>query len=67
MSEKEYLGDGAYISNDGFSIAVECDRENGTNIVYLEPQMLLEAVKYGVRKGVISLDWFLKEMGRKFK
>jgi hypothetical protein len=44
---KEYLGDGAYIDNDGFGLILTT--ENGisvTNSIYLEPQVYEALVRY---------------------
>lgn len=46
MSEKQYIGDGVYISNDGWHVILETERENGTNIIYLELNLYLELKRY---------------------
>jgi hypothetical protein len=41
MSERElYLGDGAYVSFDGFGFKLRAPREHGDHYVVLEPWML---------------------------
>jgi hypothetical protein len=50
-TNKAYLGDGVYVQNDGYSVLLTT--ENGieeTNIVYLEPEVLLAFVRYLSRK-----------------
>ena len=45
--EKQYLGDGAYVSFDGFGLTLTA--ENGistTNTIYLEPEVYESLVKY---------------------
>jgi len=56
MSEekKQYLGDGVYISNDGWHVSIETERENGTNIIYLEPSLIAELVRYADRVGIFN-------------
>ena len=43
---KEYIGDGVYVDYDGWQIALTTERENGTNIIYLEPLLWLNLKKY---------------------
>lgn len=62
MSPKEYIGDGVYISNDGWHIVLETERENGTNIVYLEPELVSEVVRYGVKVKLISGEYLAKRV-----
>lgn len=43
-----YLGDGLYVSFDGFGLTLRAPREGGDHTVYLEPQVyqaLLDFVK----------------------
>ena len=54
--DKSYLGDGVYVSNDGFAITLTT--ENGlsaTNTIYLEPQLIRNLVLYCERKGILAL------------
>lgn len=48
MDGKTYIGDGVYVSYDGYQLKLETERENGTDEIYLDPsiwQMLLRHVK----------------------
>lgn len=41
MAKKEYIGDGVYVTHDGYSFILTT--ENGiktTNIIYLEPELI---------------------------
>jgi hypothetical protein len=40
--DEEYIGDGLYVSFDGWEFCLRAPRENGDHVVYLEPQ----AVRY---------------------
>lgn len=35
--KEEYLGDGLYVSFDGWQFCLRAPRENGDHVVYLEP------------------------------
>ncbi len=51
---KFYVGDGVYASNDGWHVILETERENGTNQIYLEPEMLSLVMEYAKSIGFIS-------------
>ena len=40
--EESYLGDGLYVSHDGFQVCLRADGEAHENRVYLEPGVLAE-------------------------
>lgn len=47
--EKKYIGDGVYISNDGYAICLETDRgivREEMDKIYLDLEMLLNLHKY---------------------
>lgn len=45
--DEEYLGDGCYVSHDGFAIRLRAPRpEGGDHVIYLEPDMLYALVEY---------------------
>jgi len=43
---EEYLGDGLYVSFDGYQFCLRAPRENGDHVVYLEPPVLAEFIEY---------------------
>lgn len=54
---KSYIGDGVYVSTDGFSIILTT--ENGvcaTNEIYLEPLVLKNLADYCKKKGILLDD-----------
>ena len=48
MSEQveTYLGDGLYVSFDGYSIWLRAPRENGDHEVALEPEMMEMLIRF---------------------
>lgn len=46
MDEETYLGDGLYASFDGYQVKLRAPREFGDHVVYLEPRVLDEFMKY---------------------
>jgi hypothetical protein len=38
--KEEHLGDGLYVSFDGWQFCLRAPRENGDHVVYLEPYVL---------------------------
>ena len=48
---KFYIGDGVYVSNDGWHLVLETHRENGMNRIYLEPDLLARLLQYAMRIG----------------
>ena len=46
MPKEEYLGDGLYVSYDGWQFCLRAPRENGDHVVYLEPSMLKRLNEY---------------------
>jgi hypothetical protein len=49
MDREEYLGDGVYVSFDGFAITLRAPREFGDHYVVLEPRELDALVAYAKR------------------
>jgi hypothetical protein len=49
MDKEEYLGDGLYVSFDGWQFCLRAPRENGDHIVYLEPYALKQFNEYAKR------------------
>jgi hypothetical protein len=50
MSEREeYLGDGLYVSFDGFMITLRAPRERGDHWIGLEPNVFAALVEYQKR------------------
>lgn len=45
-AQPEHLGDGAYVSHDGYGIWVSCDREDGLHAVCLEQTAVEELATY---------------------
>lgn len=45
-TEKTYLGDGLFVSFDGFHIILSAERENGMDWVALEPCVFDQLVDY---------------------
>lgn len=46
---EEYLGDGVYVSFDGFSITLRAPRERGDHFIVLEPRELKALIDYAKR------------------
>lgn len=46
MNEEYYLGDGLYVSCDGFSVKLRAPREGGDSEVWLEPNMMDALAKW---------------------
>jgi hypothetical protein len=46
LNKETYLGDGLYISWDGWQIQLRAPREDGDHFVYLEPAVQAEFVKF---------------------
>ena len=49
--KEEYIGDGLYVSFDGFSFWLRAPREHGDHVVALEPQVLASFIAYTRRCG----------------
>lgn len=47
--DKDYLGDGVYVSNDGYRIWLMVERENGPERVALEPDTFKALLDYAAR------------------
>ena len=47
MKTQEYLGDGLYVSFDGYQLALKANgHEHPTDVVYLEPRVWGNLVKF---------------------
>jgi hypothetical protein len=57
---EEYLGDGLYVSFDGYSIWLRAPRREGDHYVALEPLMFQELLRYVVKQGW-TIDKIKKE------
>lgn len=44
--KEEYLGDGLYVSFDGWQFCLRAPRENGDHVVYLEPYVMEQFNEY---------------------
>jgi hypothetical protein len=49
MKTEEYLGGGLYVSFDGYQFCLRAPRENGDDVVYLDPYALANFDKYRER------------------
>lgn len=50
LENETYIGDGAYVGFDGFSIILWCDRDNGENWVALEPEVFASLLYFAATK-----------------
>ena len=48
--EVEYLGDGVYVSHDGFMLRLSTEREGREHYIYLEPAVLNALYEYVRRR-----------------
>ena len=48
--KEEYLGDGLYVSYDGYMYALRAPRDYGDHIVYLEPEVLKRFIEFARQK-----------------
>lgn len=46
VKNEQHIGDGLYVSFDGFQFKLRAPREHGDHEVYLEPSVLIEFEKY---------------------
>lgn len=46
MEKETYLGDGLYVSFDGFAFVLRAPRQNGDHWVALEPEVILNLLDY---------------------
>lgn len=53
-TDGDHLGDGAYVSHDGYQIWVSCDRERGLEAVALDRHAIEALVGYAKRIGFIK-------------
>ena len=51
--EETYIGDGLYVSYDGFHIKLRAPRVESDSEIYLEPVVLKEFLDYLKKKGAI--------------
>jgi hypothetical protein len=45
MSE-QYLGDGLFVSFDGYALKLRAPRQDGDHVVFIEPAMFQELVRF---------------------
>jgi hypothetical protein len=50
MTEEEYLGDGLYVSFDGFQFCLRAPRGHVDHVVYLDPQVFKNFNDYARRR-----------------
>lgn len=55
MNKEEYLGDGLYVSFDGWQFCLRAPRENGDHVVYLEPYAVKQFNDF-VKRSLASQD-----------
>jgi hypothetical protein len=56
MAEKEtYLGDGLYVSFDGFQFRLRAPRDHGDDLVYLDRYALSAFIEYAQAMGVMKV------------
>lgn len=53
MNEETYLGDGLYVSFDGFMVKLRAPRSDGDHEVYLEPSVLQAFLDYLKEKRIV--------------
>jgi len=51
MNDETYLGDGCFVSYDGWQLKLRTPREEGDHVVYLEPRVFSELVEYAQSVG----------------
>ncbi len=55
--DKAYLGDGAYVSHDGYALVLTA--EDGARVhatIVLEPETLVALIRYAIRAGLLPTD-----------
>jgi hypothetical protein len=51
-SPETYIGDGLYVSHDGFQVCLRAPRPAGDHEVYLEPSTLIEFARWCYANGI---------------
>lgn len=51
---KSYIGDGVYVSFDGWQLCLETERSDGTERIYLEPAVWESLVDYVERLKAVA-------------
>ena len=51
--ETQHLGDGVYVSNDGYSIAIAVNDPRKDPVVILEPSVMKALVEYAKQQGFV--------------
>lgn len=46
MKDEEFIGDGVYVSFNGWQIRLRAPREHGDHVVFIEPRMWANLVEY---------------------
>lgn len=53
VNEETYLGDGLYVSYDGWQVKLRAPRIEGDHEVYLEPQTINDFILWLEKSGII--------------
>lgn len=53
MADETFLGDGVYVSHDRYAICLRAPRDGGDHVVYIEPWMMRELIRYCERIGML--------------
>lgn len=51
MNAEQYIGDAVYISDDGFQLKLRCEAPSEHGVIYLEPPVFAELIKYAIERG----------------
>lgn len=46
IAKETYLGDGLYVSYDGYQLQLRAPREDGNHFIYLEPEAYLHLLRF---------------------
>ena len=55
MKNQFYLGDGLYVSHDGWQYVLKTERELGTHYVCLDPEVLMSFLSYVERVSNVKI------------
>lgn len=53
MTERRYLGDGVYVSFDGYQLWLAANHHEN-RVIALEPAVLLDLIKYAEEIGILN-------------
>lgn len=68
-NNKQYVGDGVYVSSDGYQLILETVRYGNTETIYLDGNMIASSLEYCIRNKLISikgLNNFVQLMERQY-